>query len=104
MMLGGMRMAKTNIGIIGLGTVGTGVVKLLGNDPRFRIKWAALRHKTKERDVDLSMVRITDDPFEIVNDPEIEIVVEVAGGTEPFYELTKLAIEQGKHIVTANKE
>jgi homoserine dehydrogenase len=104
MMLGGIGMAKTNIGIIGLGTVGIGVVKLLGNDPRFKIKWAALRDKEKERDVDLSNIRVTDNPFEIVNDPEIEIVVEVAGGTEPFYELTKLAIEQGKHIVTANKE
>ncbi len=97
-------MAKTNIGIIGLGTVGTGVVKLLSDDKRFKLKLAAVRDTDKPRDVDLTKVRVTSDPFEIVNDPEIEIVVEVAGGTEPFYELTKRAITQGKHIVTANKE
>jgi homoserine dehydrogenase len=97
-------MAKTNIGIIGLGTVGTGVVKLLSDDKRFKLKLAAVRDTVKQRDVDLTKVRVTADPSEIVNDPEIEIVVEVAGGTEPFYELTKSAINQGKHIVTANKE
>ncbi len=97
-------MAKTNIGIIGLGTVGTGVVKLLSDDKRFKLKLAAVRDTDKPRDVDLAKVRVTGDPYEIVNDPEVEIVVEVAGGTEPFYELTKLAITQGKHIVTANKE
>ena len=48
-------MAKTNIGIIGLGTVGTGVVKLLANDKRFKIKWAAVRDLTKPRSVDLSL-------------------------------------------------
>lgn len=97
-------MAKTNIGIIGLGTVGIGVIKLLGNDRRFKIKLAAVRDTAKLRDVDLGGVRVTADPAEVVNDPEIEIVVEVAGGVEPFYELTRRAIEQGKHIVTANKE
>ena len=97
-------MAKTNIGIIGLGTVGIGVVKLLGGDKRFKIKVAAVRDTSKLRGVDLANVRVTDDPLEVINDPEIEIVVEVAGGIEPFYQLTKRAIEQGKHIVTANKE
>ncbi len=97
-------MAKTNIGIIGLGTVGTGVVKLLANDKRFKIKWAAVRDLTKPRPVDLSATTVTDKPFEVINDPEVEIVVEVAGGVEPFYVLTKKAIAQGKHIVTANKE
>ena len=97
-------MARTNIGIIGLGTVGIGVIKLLGKDNRFKIKVAAVRDPSKLRDVDLGHVRITADPREIVNDPEIEIVVEVAGGVEPFYELIKLAIVRGKHIVTANKE
>ena len=97
-------MAKTNIGIIGLGTVGIGVIKLLGKDNRFKIKVAAVRDPSKLRDVELGNVRVTADPQEIVNDPEIEIVVEVAGGVEPFYELTKRAIERGKHVVTANKE
>jgi homoserine dehydrogenase len=97
-------MAKITVGILGLGTVGTGVVKLLKDDPRFRVKWVAVRDKSKLREVDLSSIRVTDKPFDLVNDPEVEIVIEVAGGISPAYELIKRAIEQGKHIVTANKE
>lgn len=97
-------MARITLGILGLGTVGTGVVKLLANDPRFRIKWAAVRDVSKSREVEISSVRITDRPFDVVNDPEVEIVIEVAGGITSIYELIKRAIEQGKHIVTANKE
>lgn len=97
-------MAKITIGILGLGTVGTGVVKLLSVDPRFRIKWVAVRDKSKRRDVDLSAVRLTEQPDDIVNDPEVEIVVEVAGGIEHIYESIKRAISSGKHVVTANKE
>ncbi|MCI0485491.1 MAG: homoserine dehydrogenase [Blastocatellia bacterium] len=97
-------MAKITVGILGLGTVGTGVIKLLADDPRFRVKWVAVRDLSKPRAVDLSSIRVTDQPFEIVEDPEVEIVIEVAGGTSPIYELTRRAIEEGKHIVTANKE
>ena len=97
-------MAKTNLGVIGLGTVGTGVLKLLANDKRFKIKWTAVRDLSKPRAIDLSTTQVTNNPFEIINDPEVEIVVEVAGGVEPFYALTKQAIALGKHIVTANKE
>jgi homoserine dehydrogenase len=89
---------------MGLGTVGAGVVKLLLQDPRFRLKWVAVRDKSKPRDVDLSALRITDNPLDIVDDPEVEIVIEVAGGVSGIYDLTKSAIERGKHIVTANKE
>ncbi len=97
-------MARITVGILGLGTVGTGVVKLLASDSRFRIKWVAVRDKTKPRDVDLSSIRVTDQPYDLVNDPEVEIVIEVAGGIAHIYELIKQAIGNGKHIVTANKE
>jgi homoserine dehydrogenase len=97
-------MSKVTIGIIGLGTVGTGVVRLLGADPRFRIKWAAVRDKSKPRQVELSSTKLTDRPMDIIEDPEVEILVEVAGGAGPIYELIKRAIQEGKHIVTANKE
>jgi homoserine dehydrogenase len=97
-------MGKITVGIMGLGTVGAGVVKLLLQDPRFRLKWVAVRDKSKPRDVDLSTLRITDNPLDIVDDPEVEIVIEVAGGVSGIYDLTKSAIEHGKHIVTANKE
>src|SRR5215469_9032738 len=97
-------MARITIGIIGLGTVGAGVVKLLGQDSRFRIKWVAVRDLSKPREVDLSSVRVTDEPRDLVGDPEVEIVVEVAGGIQDILSHVRTAIEKGKHIVTANKE
>jgi homoserine dehydrogenase len=97
-------MARITLGVLGLGTVGTGVIKLLQDDPRFRVKWVGVRDKSRKRDVELASIRVTDQPFDLVNDPEVEILIEVAGGVTPAYELMKSAITQGKHIVTANKE
>jgi homoserine dehydrogenase len=97
-------MAKVTVGLLGLGTVGTGVVRLLTNDPRFKLKWVAVRDTSKPRQVDLSSVRLTDRPSDVVNDPEVEIIIEVAGGITHIYELIKRAVEQGKHVITANKE
>src|SRR5438128_2578777 len=68
-------MSKITVGILGLGTVGSGVVKLLANDTRFRIKWVAVRDKAKARDVDLTSIRVTDQPSDVVNDTEVEIVI-----------------------------
>jgi homoserine dehydrogenase len=96
--------AKTTLGIFGLGTVGTGVVTLLGDNPQFEIRAIAVRDRAKPRDIDLSSFEVTDDPFKLANDPKIEILVEVAGGVDPAYEVIKRAITSGKHIVTANKE
>src|SRR5262249_18374414 len=93
----GKEMARISLGVIGLGTVGTGVIKLLQHDPRFRVKWVAVRDKTKRREVDLSAIRVTDQPFDLVNDPELEIIIEVAGGTTPAYEVVRSAVAQGKH-------
>lgn len=90
------------IGLIGLGTVGCGVVKTLCAFPQIEIVKAAVRNLNKKRDVEVRC--ITDDPFEIVNDPEIDVVVEVAGGVNPAFDLLKTAIKNKKHIVTANKE
>lgn len=97
-------MAKITVGLLGMGTVGTGVIKLLADDPRFRLKWVAVRDKSKQREIDLSSIRVTDNPFEVVDDPEVEILIEVAGGITPIYDLIRRAIEGGKQIVTANKE
>jgi homoserine dehydrogenase len=96
--------AKTILGIFGLGTVGTGVVTLLRDNPQFDIRAIAVRDQTKSRDIDLSQFEVTGDPFKLANDPKIEILVEVAGGLDPAYEVVKRAIANGKHIVTANKE
>ena len=90
------------IGIIGLGVVGTGVVKALSKFENIKILKAAVKNKNKKREVNVQY--ITDDPFEISNDPEIDVVVEVAGGVDPCLEVLKTAIKNKKHIVTANKE
>ena len=90
------------IGMIGLGTVGSGVVKTLENFKNVEIKTVAVRNLNKKRDVEVQ--NLTDDPFKIVNDPEIDVVVEVAGGCNPAFELITTAIKNKKHIVTANKE
>lgn len=97
-------IAKTILGIFGLGTVGSGVVTLLGGNPQFEIRAIAVRDRNKPRDIDLSQFEITTDPFKLADDPKIEILVEVAGGVSPAYEVIKRAIANGKHIVTANKE
>jgi homoserine dehydrogenase len=95
---------KTTLGIFGLGTVGTGVVELLRNHPQFEIRAIALRDRNKTRDLDTTPFEITQDPFKLAEDPAIEILVEVAGGLDPAYDVVKRAIAAGKHIVTANKE
>lgn len=96
---------KVKIGLIGLGTVGTGVVKVLQDYDDIEITGIAVKNLNKKRDIEnLDQSVLTDDPFKIVNDPDVDIIVEVIGGTNPAYELLKTAINNGKHIVTANKE
>ncbi len=98
-------MKKFNIGLIGLGTVGTGVVKTLRNFDYINIKKIAVKSLNKKRNIDnLDETMLTTDIFSIVNDPEIDIVVEVIGGVNPAFDLLKTAIQNKKHIVTANKE
>ena len=96
---------KIKIGLIGLGTVGSGVYKTLQNFENIEIAKIAVRNKNKKRNIEgLNESIITDNPYDVVNDPEIQIVAELIGGTEPAFELIKTAIRNGKHIVTANKE
>ncbi|MBE7705873.1 MAG: homoserine dehydrogenase [Cyanobacteria bacterium SIG30] len=93
---------KIKIGLIGLGTVGTGVVKVLENFDNIEIKAVAVHNINKPRAVEVK--NITDDAFTLVNDPDIDIIVEVMGGCDPTLKLLETAIKNGKHIVTANKE
>ena len=98
-------MDKINIGLIGLGTVGSGVVKTLEKFDNIHISKIAVRDITKKRNIEnLDDNVLTDNPFDIVNSPDIQIVVEVMGGVNPALELIKTAIKNKKHIVTANKE
>lgn len=96
---------KIKIGLIGLGTVGSGVYKTLQNFDNIEIVKIAVRNKNKKRNIEgLDESIITEDPYEVVNNPEIQIVAELIGGLEPAFDLIETAIKNGKHIVTANKE
>lgn len=96
---------KIKIGLIGLGTVGSGVFKTLKSFDNVEVKRIAVRNIHKKRNIEgLDEAIITDDAYKIVNDPEIDIVAELVGGLEPAFDLIAAAIKNGKHIVTANKE
>lgn len=98
-------MKKLKIGIIGFGTVGTGVFNVLKEYKDIEIKKIAVKNINKKRNIDnFDASILTDNPYEITNDAEIDIVVEVAGGVNPTFDILKTAILNGKHIVTANKE
>ncbi len=96
---------KIKIGLIGLGTVGSGVYKTLAGFDNVEITKIAVRNLNKPRNIEnLDSSIVTDNAYEVVNDPDISIVAELIGGVEPAFELIKTAIKNGKHIVTANKE
>ncbi|NET69696.1 MAG: homoserine dehydrogenase [Sphaerospermopsis sp. SIO1G2] len=98
------------LGILGLGTVGTGTVQLLQDKvdrhpllQAIEIYRVGVRSLDKPRQVELPSGIITTDLESIVSDPQIDIVVEVMGGLEPTRSLILTAIKNGKHVVTANK-
>ncbi len=98
-------MKKLQVGIIGLGTVGTGVYKVLQSHKEIEIKKIAVKNINKKREIEnFDTSLLTENAFDIVNNPDIDVVIEVAGGVNPAFELLTTAINNGKHIVTANKE
>ena len=105
-------MEHVTIGLIGLGTVGTGVARILTEHAdriarragkRVRWKWAVVRDPAKTRDVKLDGVRVTTDTARLIDDPEVEIVVEAMGGIDPALSIVLDCLAAGKHVVTANK-
>lgn len=97
-------MNKLRIGLIGLGTVGCGVYKTLENVDNVEIVKVAVKNLHKPRSVEVPQEKMTDNPFDIVNDSSIDVVVELIGGVNPAWDYISTAIKNGKHIVTANKE
>jgi homoserine dehydrogenase len=101
------------IGIAGLGTVGAGVVKLLAEHGRllsvragrpFKVVAVSARSKAKKRDIDLSGMRWEKDPMALATAPDIDVVVELIGGSGGVARrLVQKALASGKHVVTANK-
>ena len=105
-------MKAVKVGLIGLGTVGGGTLNVLvrnaaeisrraGRD--IRVTHAAAREYDPETLEGLEALDINDDAFAVVENPEIDILVEMIGGYSPARELVLKAIENGKHVVTANK-
>ncbi len=105
-------MEKTNVAIVGLGTVGSGVARLLldHGDRTSRhagrtlwLKKAVVRDLRKPRDVDLPKGVVTDSVEDVINDSEIQVVAQLIGGLEPARSIMLRLLESGKDIVTANK-
>ncbi|MES9934958.1 MAG: homoserine dehydrogenase [Sedimenticola sp.] len=105
-------MEPVKVGLLGLGTVGGGTANVLARNAEeiarragrgIQVTHAAAREFNAEGIQGLESIKITTDAFEVVNDPEVEIVVELIGGYSPAKELVLQAIENGKHVVTANK-
>ncbi|QFK72689.1 homoserine dehydrogenase [Pradoshia sp. D12] len=110
---GGDRVKPITIGLLGLGTVGTGVVQIIQNHQEklmhqvgcpVEIKRILVKDKYKDRAMDVSSELITTSATDIISDPEIDIVIEVIGGVEDTYLLLMQALNNKKHIVTANKD
>ncbi|WP_373501554.1 homoserine dehydrogenase [Desulfococcus sp.] len=105
-------MRQVNVGVLGFGTVGTGVVRiLLENKTILRarvgvdlnLKYVADIDTQTNRGIALEPGVLVNDAFRVVNDPDVDIVVEMIGGEGIAKELILKAIENGKHVVTANK-
>ena len=105
-------MHSVKIGILGLGTVGGGTVNVLTRNAKeisrragrdIEIAWAAVRDLDSPKICNTDGISLTEDAMDIINDPDVEIVVELIGGTGIARELVMKAIENGKHVVTANK-
>ncbi len=98
-----------NVGILGIGTVGSSVAKILEENSdiiearageKIVVKTGVVKDLSKDRGVSITL---SDDPSAVIDDPEIDIVVELMGGIEEPYELVKRALKNGKAVVTANK-
>ena len=105
-------MKPVNIGILGLGTVGGGTVNVLQRNADeitrragrgIQVTMASVRSLDKPSICDTSSITLTTDPFEIVNHPDIDVVVELIGGDTLAVDRVVKAISNGKHVVTANK-
>jgi homoserine dehydrogenase len=105
--------SRINVGLLGLGTVGRGVYRILKDNRAeieqkvgapVEIKKILVRNPKKDRGLELEQDLLTTDAGDIINNPDIDIVVEVMGGINPALEYSLGALKQGKSLVTANKD
>lgn len=106
-------MKPVKVGLLGLGTVGTGVVRIVEGHQEdlssqvgspITIERIAVKHLEKYRSINVDQNKLTEDPWAVIRDPEIDVIVEVMGGIEQTKTYILEALERGKHIVTANKD
>jgi homoserine dehydrogenase len=106
------KSAKINIGLLGCGTVGAGVAKLLIENKQLltarvgadlNLKWVADIDTETDRGIQLPAGAFITDAHKVVDDPDIDIIIEMIGGEGIAKDLILKAIENGKHVVTANK-
>ena len=105
-------MKKISVGLLGFGTVGSGMAKILLQNSQviesrlgatLALKWIADLDLETDRGVAVDNGVLTTDAGEVINDPEVDIVVELIGGYDAAKRFILQAIENGKHVVTANK-
>ena len=108
-----MELVNVNIGLLGCGTVGAALCKLIDEQSdaiaertglKLAVVMVAVRDVSQSRDVPLDPSLFTNDSNSVIESPEVDVVVEVIGGIEPSKELILKALELGKPVVTANKE
>ncbi len=107
-----MANQKIKIGLVGFGTVGVGVCKILQEQAtllanrsgaEFEVVKVAMRDTTKKRDIELPAGAATTDWQEVVNHPEVELVIELMGGTGIAFDVVSAALKAGKPVITGNK-
>jgi homoserine dehydrogenase len=105
-------LKQLNVGILGLGTVGGGTYTVLTRNAdeitrrtgiSIKVTQVADKNLTRVNEITAGKVAVTDDAFNVVNNPEIDVVVELIGGNTIAKELILKAIANKKHVVTANK-
>ena len=105
-------MKSLKVGLLGIGTVGGGTYSVLERNQQeitrrvgyeIRIVKVADRDIARAREITQGKVEVTDDAWSVVNDPAIDVVVELIGGYTLSKDLVLKAIANGKHVVTANK-
>ncbi|XEC93167.1 homoserine dehydrogenase [Paenibacillus tarimensis] len=106
-------MKPVKVGLLGLGTVGTGVVRIVEGHQEdlqsqigstITIEKILVKNRGKARNISIDSEKLTEDPYEILHDPEIDVIVEVMGGIDQTKAYILEALSRGKHVVTANKD
>ena len=103
-------MGKCKIGIVGFGTVGTGIYKILRSEfdlhpilKEIEIVKIAVKDVNKKREIAIDNNLLVDNPIELIDDPSIDVIVEVMGGIDIAKDIIMKSVRAGKSVVTANK-